>query len=283
MQNIVSNPGKYPLFASNADQAALQYIADRQENEMPLYRDQNSGYGSATRMTQTFMNELKSVNDPRLYVFATPTPASTTAGGREYKGEVNGTGAFLDPTNSSPAGMLWTSIYYSPDLASPNAAQSVILSYSEVQFTLAEAAEMGYISGGSDAETYYLNGIKDQFKYYASRIPSNYVFPKSSDVIPPSSYYDQSGVTYTGTHSEKLQKIWLQKRFALFLCGAEAWSEWRRTGFPTIIPGPQSPGYVPRRCFYPADETRINEDNYNEAVGWLGADDMTTHVWWDQQ
>lgn len=283
MREIVSQPDLYPLFTSNEDQAALQYIADRPENEMPLYRSQSSGYGTGTRITQTFLNELEGLNDPRMYAFASPTSASLTAGTRVYKGEVNGTGAFNDPPNSSPAGMLWTSIFFSPDLASPNAAQSVILSYSEVQFTLAEAAEKGFIAGGSaKAEEYYLNGIKDQFKYYASRIPSNYTFPRSSDIIPPSSYYDQPGVTYTGTQQEKLHKIWLQKRFALFLSGAEAWSEWRRTDFPDIQPGPQSPGYVPLRCLYPADEMRINTQNYNEAVSWLGADDMTQHVWWDK-
>ncbi|MEO9052128.1 MAG: SusD/RagB family nutrient-binding outer membrane lipoprotein, partial [Ginsengibacter sp.] len=283
MQNIVSHPDLFPLFNSNTDQAALQYIADRQENEMPLYRSQSSGYGTGTRITQTFLDELKGINDPRRFAFATPTSASLTAGNRVYKGEVNGTGAFPDPPNSSPAGMLWTSIFFSPDLASPNAAQSVILSYSEVQFTLAEAAEKGFIPGGSaNAENYYLNGIDDQFKYYASRIPSNYSFPKSSDIIPPATYYDQADVSYMGTQQQKLQKIWLQKRFALFLSGAEAWSEWRRTGFPIIKAGPQSPGYVPRRCLYPADEMRINTQNYKEAVGWLGTDEMTTHVWWDK-
>jgi hypothetical protein len=158
-----------------------------------------------------------------------------------------------------------------------------VLSYSEVQFTLAEAAERGFIPGGSAAaEQYYLNGIRDQFAYYASRIPDTYTFPRPEDVTPGPSYYTQAGVAYTGTQQEKLEKIRLQKYFALYLCGFEAWSEWRRTGFPDIQAGPQSPGYVVRRCLYPADEMRINEKNYNEAVSWLGADDLATHVWWDK-
>lgn len=55
-----------------------------------------------------------------------------------------------------------------------NAVHGIVLSYSEVQFIL-EAAEKGYIPGGSSAAAgYSLNGMEDQFNYYAGRIGSNY-------------------------------------------------------------------------------------------------------------
>jgi hypothetical protein len=284
MQEIVGHPDKYPLFSSSDDEAALQYIADRLDNESPFYRGSNSDYANSTRISESFISELKSINDPRLYVYALPTPNSSNAGHPEYVGTVNGHGDILNPNQYSPPGMLWAPLQYSPQFASPNAAQSVVLSYAEVQFTLAEAAERGFIPGGSSAaEAYYLSGIKDQFKYWSGRIPDNYVFPTANDVIPDPSYYNQPGVAYLGNTQEKLHKIWLQKRIALYMCGYEAWSEWRRTGYPTIQVGPQGPGYIVRRCLYPADEMRINIANYNEAVGWLGADDLKTHVWWDNK
>ena len=44
-------------------------------------------------------------------------------------------------------------------------AKGVIMTYPELQFTLAEARERGFIDNGS-AETYYTNGIKASFEYY---------------------------------------------------------------------------------------------------------------------
>ncbi|WP_069659000.1 SusD/RagB family nutrient-binding outer membrane lipoprotein [Arcticibacter eurypsychrophilus] len=277
MTAILANPSKYPLFQSHEDQAALQYLGDRLENEMPFYRGSNSDYGISTRISANLNNYLSTLNDSRLFVLAIPASVDN-----KYHGAVNGTGDWDDPAKYSAPGMLWAPRQYNDELASPTAAQSVFYSYSEEQFILAEAAEKGFISGGStSAATYYHNGISDQFSYYASRIPANYSFPKPADIVAGADYYAQTGVVYTGTTDQKLRKIYLQKWISLFLNGFEAWSEWRRTGFPNIQVGPVSSGYVPVRCLYPADEQRINEANYQEAVSWLGADDMKSKVWWD--
>jgi len=295
MKAVVDNPAKYPLFTSYEDQAALQYLVDRPSNESPFYRSGNGG--TNTKVSKQLVDYLQALNDTRLYAYALPTPVSSAAdasGNRpdpknfKYAGDLNGIGSFPDNNATSPSGMIWMSIQYAPDLASPTAGQGIIINYSEVQFILAEAAEKGYITGGSTAaETYYKNGINDQFKYYSSRIPSSYatsylkLTPASISVSP--AYFAQPAVAYTGTQAQKLEKIALQKWISLYLVGYEAWSEWRRTGFPNIPVGPIGPGYVPRRILYPADELRINEANYNQAVSWLGADDLKTHVWWDKQ
>ena len=293
MKKILADPVMYPLFTSNADQAALQYLADITANESPFYRSGNGG--TNTKVSKQLVDYLKAMNDKRLQVYALPTPASSevdASGNRPdpskfvYNGDLNGIGMFPNANISSPSGMLWMSIQYSPDLASSKGGQGIILSYSEVQFTLAEAAEKGFISGGSAAaESYYLNGIKDQFKYYASRIPANYATSylklTPANISADESYFKQDAVAYTGTSAKKLEKIALQKWISLYQVGFEAWSEWRRTGFPAIPVGPVGPGYVPRRMFYPADELRINEANYRQAVSWLGADDLKSRVWWD--
>jgi hypothetical protein len=295
MKAIVDNPTKYPLFTSYTDQAALQYLVDRPSNESPFYRSGNGG--TNTKVTKQLVDYLKTLNDTRLYAYALPTPVSSAvdaSGNRpdpktfKYAGDLNGIGSFPDNNITSPSGMIWMSIQYAPDLASATAGQGIIISYSEVQFILAEAAEKGYISGGAAAaETFYKNGIKDQFKYYSTRIPANYatsylkLTPASISVSD--AYFTQAAVAYSGTQVQKLEKIALQKWISLYMVGYEAWSEWRRTGFPSIPVGPIGPGYVPRRILYPADEIRINQANYNQAVGWLGADDLKTHVWWDKQ
>jgi hypothetical protein len=294
MTEMVDNAGKYPLFTSYRDQAALQYLGDQNANESPFYRSANSS--SDTKLSKQLVNYLKSMNDSRLYAYALPTPASSAQDGNGnrpdpkdfiYEGDLNGTGSFVNNNFSSPVGMLWMSIQYAPELASSTAAQALIMTYSEVQFILAEAAEKGYIAGGSvAAETYYRKGIEDQFKYYSSRIPASYATSylklNSESISADASYFNQESVAYTGTASQRLEKIALQKWISLYLVGFEAWSEWKRTGFPNIPVGPVGPGYVPRRMIYPSDELRINEVNYKQAVQWLGADDMQSRTWWDK-
>ncbi|MCO5234864.1 MAG: SusD/RagB family nutrient-binding outer membrane lipoprotein [Chitinophagaceae bacterium] len=291
LSNILNNPGKYPLFTSNADQAALQYVNDR-VNPMPMYLKSNSDYATSTRVSKNLVDYLKLLHDPRLPVYALPIQTSVVGSNPdpadfEYEGGVNSTGPLADPRNYSAPGMLWAPEQYSPAFASMDAAQGIIISYSEEQFNLAEAAEKGYIAGGSAAaEAYYLNGIKDQFAYYAGRVGNRFANSdqqlKGEDVIPDGSYYTQSEVAYTGTAAEKLEKIALQKWLSLYMVGYEAWFEWRRVGFPDIVVGTDGPGYVARRCLYPADETRINEANYKQAVSWLGTDELKTRVWWDE-
>jgi hypothetical protein len=295
MKKIVADAATYPLFSSHTDQAALEYLADITANESPFYRSGNGG--TNTKVSKQLVDYLKMMNDKRLFVYALPTPASSEidANGNRpdpskfvYAGDLNGIGMFPNANITSPSGMLWMSIQYNPELASSKGGQGIIMSYSEVQFILAEAAEKGYIPGGSPAaETYYLKGIKDQFAYYASRIPANYASSylklTPASISADDSYFKQDVVAYTGTSEKKLEKIAVQKWISLYQVGYEAWSEWRRTGIPNIPVGPVGPGYVPRRMFYPADELRINEANYQQAVSWLGADDLKTRVWWDKQ
>ena len=287
MKNIVEHPDKYPLFTSNADQAALQYITERTENESPFYRSGESS--TETKASKQLVDYLKSLNDTRLRVYALPTPASSTdPAAFLYAGNLNGIGAFPDANTTSSPGPFWASSQANPAVASATAGQGILLSYSEVQFTLAEAAELGYIGGGSTAAaTYYKNGIADQFTYYAGRIPASYAASylklTSADVFADDAYYSQAGVVYSGTTTQKLEKIWLQKWISLYMVGYEAWSEWRRTGFPVIPIGTTGPGYIPRRVLYPADEMRVNEVNYNAAVKLLDKGDaLNARVWWDK-
>ncbi|HRN55240.1 MAG TPA: SusD/RagB family nutrient-binding outer membrane lipoprotein [Agriterribacter sp.] len=292
LANIINNPAKYPLFTSSADQAVLNYIADSDGTTSPLFTRSASDYVTSTRVSKNLVDHLQLLNDPRLPVYALPTQVSVVGtdpnpADFDYVGGVNRDGPLADPRQFSAPGILWAPRSYSPDLASRDAVQGIILTYSEEQFNLAEAAEKGYISGGTAAAAdYYLNGIKDQFDYYAERVGNRYAESylklKGEDVIPDNSYYTQPAVAYSGTQAEKLEKIAGQKWLSLYFVGFEAWFEWRRTGFPNIALGTQGTGYIARRCLYPADETRINIDNYNQAVQWLGADDLKTRVWWDE-
>lgn len=289
MTKIVGNATHYPLLSGNNDQVALTYISDRLENESPLFRRSPSDYSTSTRVTHKLVEALTSMNDPRLYVYALPTEESTNGNTDRskyvYKGAENGEGPLINPQLYSAPGMLWAPNQFNPTLASSNAAPAVLLSYAEQQFTLAEAAERGFITGGSAAaETHYLNGIKAQFEYYQAivgdRYKDSYLQLSSDELVPDQTYYQQATVAYTGSQDEKLKKIWLQKWLALYMCGFEPWSEVRRTGYPELKVGSQGAGYLGHRALYPADEQRINAANYQQAVSWLGADDVKTKLWW---
>jgi len=278
MAQIVSNPTLYPIFTGFEEQAALQYL-NQLGNEFPRYR--GNGFGESA--SQTMVNILKDLNDTRLSVFAQPTFATAGGANPEYVGVPNGISdesTFNGGTeHQSLPGLLWAPTNASPDFASPTAVQTLLMTYGELQLILAEAAERGFISG--DPEAYYRAGIQSQFDYYASRIPANYTFPKATDVQPDAAYFTQDAVAYTGTKEEKLNKIWLQKWIALYNCGFEGWSEWRRTNVPTITPGPNSLGFVPVRMIYPLSEQNTNRENYDAAVAVQGPDNTQTHVWWD--
>ena len=85
-----------------------------------------------------------------------------------------------------------------------------------------------------------------------------------------------------------MERIITQKWLANFPLGQEAWAEYRRTGYPKLMPvvvnnsgGTVNTERGARRLAYPQEEHLNNLTNYNDAVQMLGgADNMGTDVWW---
>ena len=95
---------------------------------------------------------------------------------------------------------------------------------------------------------------------------------------------------------KKLERIITQKYLALFPDGQEAWSEWRRTGYPRQIPPvlnltnagvKTTDGYKDgvRRIPYPEDEYKLNNENLTKAIQQYlgGVDNAAVNVWWDKK
>ncbi len=286
MNAIASDPATYPLFTSNADQAALNYVNEL-NNEFPAYHNNPIG---DYHLSTTLETNLKNLSDPRIAYYASPTPASLVGGTPAFGGVPNCIGtiesAYNGGTNyqSQVAPVLQPVANTAGITASPTAAQGLLMTYAEVQFILAEAKELGLISVG-DPATYYMNGINDQFAYLESRLNvANFDYPKASDITPDPGYFTQPGVAYAGTQAEKLYMIRLQKWFALFYNGYEGWSEWRRTGVPKETQvGPNSAiAEWPRRTRYPLSEQTVNSTNYTNALQVQGPDDLVTRIWWNK-
>ncbi len=186
----------------------------------------------------------------------------------------------------------------------------VVFRASEVAFLRAEGALRGWNMGGSPKDLYEA-GIRLSFEEnnissgVESYLANTGKVEGYKDPLKGQSgqTYDYSGsinstvaVAWAGGDFEKsLEQIITQKWIANFPNGMESWSEYRRTGYPKLMPmaANASSGIVDdtegaRRMPYPTDEYRENKENVEAAVLTLTqesktkkGDSMATHVWWD--
>jgi hypothetical protein len=251
----------------NADNATYRYLATSPD-QFPLFTARIGSFNEF-RASKTLLDVLVALGDKRLEIFFRPTPATESAAAPVYAGLPNGL-SDVDaltfnggPQNQSRIGSLFYENAVTPQ--GLNTARGVIMTYAELSFLLAEAAEKGLISGG--AEAHYLNGVRASMQYYG--------------ITATDAYLGQPQVAYLGTQQEKLSKIGTQKWIALFYMGLEAWFDWRRTGIPALKPGPsnQNSDRIPVRFIYPISEQALNSTSYQAAVQRQGADNINTRMW----
>ncbi len=173
----------------------------------------------------------------------------------------------------------------------------------EVAFLKAEAAAVFGFNMGGSAEEFYNEGIRLSFDQWGV---TGYASYAADATLKPQVYTDPAGVnTYNtrlsditiawdeaATTDQKQERIIIQKWIANFNLGNEAWADYRRTGYPVLIPattaGNKSNGVVnsnfgARRMPYPQAEYTNNSENIQFAVSSYlgGTDNMATRVWWD--
>src|SRR5215204_5682850 len=147
-----------------------------------------------------------------------------------------------------------------------------ILTYSELQFIRAEAANRG-LAGltAGQAQGFYNDAITASLNQWGV-----------TSAAAVNAYLAQPNVAYKGG-VEGLKQIAQQKYVALFTDGGTAWAEWRRTCQPaTLAAGPAAlVSYIPRRFYYSTTETSANSDNLAAAIARQGPDNFGTRVYWD--
>lgn len=174
-----------------------------------------------------------------------------------------------------------------------------LMTAAEVYFLRAEAAMRGWAGAGGTTQSLYEQGIQTSFDQYglgsaAAYIASTssaapYVDPKNAaNNAPPAS---NVSVKWDDTASPeaKLERIITQKWLAMYPDGQEAWSEYRRTGFPRLYPvlvnnsgGTIDSNKGIKRINMPAPEYRTNKTEVLKAVQCLGGpDNGGTSLWWD--
>lgn len=175
------------------------------------------------------------------------------------------------------------------------------LNAAEATFLRAEGALRGWNMGG-DAQDLYEEAIRLSFEQWSTAGADAYIADASST---PTDYTDLSGKGYgsvlgsritiawdkSGDFEKNLEKIITQKWIANWRgTGVEGWFEFRRTGYPKLMPAGAnlSNGVIAedgfaRRLPFPINELTNNTENYRKAVSEHlgGADNMATRVWWD--
>ena len=253
------------VMTSNDDIAQLSYPGTGALGDNGWYT--NSLTRTDYVVSEPLVNYLKSVNDPRLMVYADPTANSVAAGNPVYTGKPYGvTEAVAAETATADISFPGEEYFYSAD------SPLRMLTYSEVLFNQAEAAARGWTDG--DAADLYRQAITASMNQYGI-----------TDDAAISTYLDQEAVTFDAANFER--SIGEQKWLALYYQGIEGWSEWRRLGFPELMPPPiplNDSGLIPRRRGYTTDEFALNQTNYDAAVqrqfGGAG-DTIDGRVWWD--
>ncbi len=265
---IVNNPAANPIFQSVADNAVYTFLANAPD-QFPLHTTRIGSFNEF-RASKTLLDTLISLGDTRMPIFFRPTPATEGSGNPEYVGLPNGLGDVEAlQYNGGPQFQSRIGNLYFENAVTPQGlaiAKGVIMTYAELQFLLAEAAEKGLITG--NAESFYTNGIEGSFAFYG--------------LTPPAGYLTQAQVAYTGSSTDKLNKIGLQKWISLFFQGMEAWFDWRRTRIPALTPGPtnQNNNMIPVRFRYPTIEQSLNQAGYQAAIQRQGPDDLNSKMWY---
>lgn len=283
------------VMQSNADNAQLSSLAFGKDGN-PLYTAcmYNSPAGSVTggdsHAAADIICYMNGYSDPRREKYFTQSewPGQTYVGIRR--------GIVIPPLASVGRKYSGVNISISSPVTWMNAA--------EVAFLKAEAKGVfGFNMGSGEAKDFYDEGIRLSFEEWGVSGADTYLANTTgkpqlyADPANSNSYAQElSDITIAwdegATPAQMQERIITQKWIANWQLGNEAWADYRRTGYPRLMPatedGNKSLGVVDselgaRRMPYPADEYTTNNVNVNNAVSSLlkGTDNMATRMWWD--
>jgi hypothetical protein len=244
------------VITSNAQNIMYKFITGDPLNFNPWYDNYSVSNRNDYAISKTMTDYMEPKADPRLPIFG-EVLASGVVKGLPY-----GRNAAVNiPAAYSRIGTFFRS----------QGSPLSIFNYAEVLFLQAEAAKLGYITGGdTEAETKYKAAIKASWEMYGVYNAAKY-----------DAYIANADVKYTSAtaHKQILTEKWVHN----YLSSWEVWCDWRRTGFPVLtaaVDRVDSRG-IPFRLGYAPTEASLNPINYKAAVAILGGtDDNYGKMWW---
>jgi hypothetical protein len=266
MAAIINDPVKYPVFTKN-DESAIIKITGTEPNVSPWGR--SIDFTNSRAVASFFVDNLNSFNDPRREKFITQAtrvdPVSRKAVSIGFKGipsAYSGSESQFDYTPSNMVRGLVEALPGSSPMLAP------IMTYAEVEFIKAELALKGVIA--SSAQTHYQNGVKAAIEQWG--------------LVMPADYFTNPSYASSTAYNNSIERIMLQKYYALIFNDYQQWFEYRRTGLPNLPKGTglRNNGMMPVRFKYPTSVATNNNANYKLALQSMGGDDVNTKVWWEK-
>jgi len=246
------------VIGSNAQNIMYKFIAGDPYNYNPWYDNYSVSNRNDYAISKTMTDYMEPKADPRLPIYG-EVLASGLVKGLPY-----GRNAAVNiPAAYSRIGAAFRG----------QGSPLSIYNYAEVLFLQAEAAKLGYTTGGdTDAEAKYKAAIKASWEMYGVYDATKY-----------NAYIAHADVAYSSANAHK--QILTEKWVHNYLSSWETWCDWRRTGFPVLtaaVDRVDSRG-IPFRLGYPPTEASLNPTNYKAAVAALGGtDDNYGKMWWSK-
>lgn len=248
-------PQDYPLFDNNEESATLIFSGENPfQNQFHNARDYD--FNGDKGYSEFFINNFLELQDPRLPILATEATLGV------YSGMQSGYAQGVIPQRESTL----------PLALKTDGRLGNILNYAEQQFLLAEAALNGYIQG--NPTDYYNQGVVGAMDYWGVE-----EFQPEEYLLNPKANLDQAA-----NYQDKLERIHLQKFYAMLFTDFQQWYEYRRTRALNLYQGNGlgNNGQMPSRLNYPILTRTFNYENYQKAVESMGGDSLNEKVWWEK-
>ncbi len=234
---------------SNDDNFGIKYLSSA-PNTNPLWVALVQSGRNDFVAANTLVDAMNPLNDPRLSSYYEML-------GGVYVGGTYGS------ANSPGGASAISDLMKQPDLVGN------IITASEVNFLLAEAAARSYTVSNT-VEEYYNAGITAS------------ILEWEKTETDATTYLAQASVAYATAAGDWKQKIATQKWIAMYNNGFEGWTTWRIFDQPTLnVPAGMTAGDIPTRFLYPVSEATLNGVEYGKAVAAMGGDTKTMKLFWD--
>lgn len=303
IQEIVGNPGTYPIFTSNDDDANMDFIGSSASDSWPAnttYDNSQSNF-SRIQLCAGFRDVLVGYQDPRLPVWFNKVKVKITISDSHEENDVLEDGVrYLKPSYVQEQGY----VIYDRNTwqAAASAGKTIIDTMEYVGIPIAVVAYEPYNYNLNPKPTQggyndHVSAVADKYKaakgeYLKARLISYsevcFILAEAAkkgwSVGSQQTWYEKGvqasldtwgvgdsystyiaklGIKYDGS----LDQIMTQKWIAAWTNANESYCDWRRTGLPALQVGPRGKrDAMPLRVRYDANEKNRNNANYQEAI-----------------
>ena len=283
---LAVDPARGGVMLNNADNAFFAYNAIIvNANTGQFHGGERANY----YLAKPFVDHLKSTQDPRIrsisVKYAIPANPLASAGAENTTpADQDGMPVGYNENTISTApgfpgriGAAWRYSQVNRRIVGKIDAPGFLITHSQTQLLLAEAAQRGFITG--NVRTFYEEGVRAHMAQMTQYDASAVISAAEQNAYLTLNPFDPA---------KALEQINTQYWISSFLIGSEAWCNFRRSGFPALRPNTYinadpvvANGFI-RRLHYPAREYSVNPTNLAAAVARQGADNMATRIFWDK-